>query len=917
VDSRRRGIIPFATVNSIDTGRTGGAPSTLARLGPLALYAYGAVAIVLDAMDANPGGLRLPAAAIALLAADLAAGLLGLRNVRAAHLPRETRRLWRLLTYSIWILFLGHVLWYWQSLLLGRTRISPWFEVPFFFHYPFVLAAILSLPLALRSAEDRRRFWLDAATVVVAGAVGIWYAVLYPGATPATRDPIAAAAALLYLVGDLILLLGLVTIWLRQGSILQERGLALLGASFLVNLLTNLAYVFEVRAGLFRSGGTLSAFWVLAEALLASSAAADYARSPAGPPSSSLAPRPPSLLPYVGVAFGYGLLVFGVVRHGREPVTGLVAGAVLLTAVVVARQVTAVRENLRLQAEAADRRGELRLGSLVQHSSDVISILDPDGVFRFASPAVSRVVGRSPKELLGTAFVDLVHPADRDAALRLLKEPGDASSAPAGWRLLHGTGAWVFTENIVTNLLAEPAVRGLVVNTRDVSEKRRLEEQLTWQAFHDPLTRLPNRSVFLDRVTHSLSRRTRAGGSMAVLFVDLDNFKLVNDAMGHAEGDRVLVSAAERLIGCVRSEDTVARFGGDEFAILIDDGSDSQGLEEVAKRIVEALAVPFEIQGQEQRIGASVGIARSRPGETPAELLRKADEAMYFAKANGKGRYEMFALEMHAAVWGRLESEKELRRAIEAEEFCLYYQPILRLKDRSLVGFEALLRWNHPVRGLLAPDAFVPLAEETGLIVPIGRFVLREACRQWRVWFDAHPVPGLRVSVNASARHFQDVSLVTDVGAILLEFGLPPSALVLEITESLLLQQTEATREKLRELKTLGLQLAVDDFGTGYSSLGYLHRFPLDILKIDKTFVEGIGTGSGAPAIARAIVGLAQALHLETVAEGIETEAQCSALLALGCAQGQGYVFARPQPAAALEAFLEGVAVQVEGREEP
>ena len=885
-----------------------------ARLAPAALGVYGAIAILLDGLDINPGGLRVPIAAVALLMGDLVSLTLALRNARAESLAPEIRRMWRFLAYSMGVLFVGHLLWYWQALLLGKTRISPWFEVPFFFHYPFVLAAILRLPLALRSSEDRRRFWLDATTVVVAGAVGIWYAVLYPGASSGSRDPVAAAVALLYLVGDVILLLGLVTVWLRLGSLRRERGLTLLGGSFLLNLVTNIAYALEVRAGIFRSGGALNALWVLAEALIALSAAAYYSdRREAQEAGTS--PSAPSLLPYLAVAFGYLLLVQGVVRHGSEPVNGLVMGALLLTAIVVARQVTAVRENLRLQAAAAVRRGESRLGALVERSADIISILDSEGLFRFVSPAVERVVARSPGEIVGTSFFDLVHPADRETASRLLQQPHDGPSAPAGWRLLHGGGGWVFTENIVTDLRGEPAVSGLVVNTRDISEKRRLEEQLTWQAFHDPLTRLPNRSVFLDRVAHVLPRRTRAGGSMAVLFVDLDNFKLVNDILGHAEGDRVLVLAAERLVACVRSEDTVARFGGDEFAILIDDGGDSRGLEEVAKRIVDAFQSPFVLSGQETHVGASVGIARSRPGETSEDLLRKADEAMYFAKANGKGRYEMFALEMHAAVWGRLESEKELRRAIDEQEFQLYYQPILRLKDRALVGFEGLLRWNHPTRGLLSPEAFVPLAEETGLIVPIGRWVMREACRQWRIWYEQHPILGLRVSVNASPRHFQDVSLVSDVGALLREFGLPATALVLEITEGLLIQQTEATREKLRELKTLGLSLAVDDFGTGYSSLGYLHRFPLDILKIDKTFVEGIGTGTGAPAIARAIVGLAQALHLETVAEGIETEAQAAALEALGCVYGQGFLFARPQPPENLGSLLVRVGAGDESRD--
>jgi diguanylate cyclase (GGDEF)-like protein/PAS domain S-box-containing protein len=724
---------------------------TFARTAPFALCAYSGLIFILDALGIAPGGPHFPLGAFAAVAGDLVSGALAIRSARASHLPPRTRRLWRLLAFATGSLLVGHLLTLWQAFFPQKE--SLWFEVPFIAFYPLVLAAILSLPLALRSAQDRVRFWLDAATVVVAGATGIWYFVLYPGATAAAPAPVAAAIGLLYLVGDLVLLLGLVTIWLRRGTLLGGRGLTLLGAAFLVDLVTNLTYALEVRAGTFTGGSALNALWLLASGLVAWSATVYYDDEKTPPPPPDVPERHPSLLPNSAIVFGYGLLVDGVERYGHQPLTGLVIGALVLTGVVVARQIAAVRDNVRLQAEAAKRRSEARFGALVAHSSDIISILDPEAIFRFASPAVEKIVGRTPGELIGTSFLSLVHASDRERAARLIRGSESVSST-VGWRLQHSSGSWVFTENIITNLLEEPTVGGLVVNTRDVSEKRRLEEELTWQAFHDPLTRLPNRSVFLDRVAHALARRTRSGGSMAVLFVDLDNFKLVNDILGHAEGDRVLILAGERLIGCVRSEDTVARFGGDEFAILLEDASDPQGLEEVARRVVAAFVPPFELKGQETRVGASVGIALSRPGETPEELLRKADEAMYFAKANGKGRYEMFALEMHAAVWGRLESEKDLRRALKDGEFRLYYQPILRLEDRTLAGFEGLLRWKHPSRGLLAPEAFIPLAEETGVIVPIGRWVMREACRQWRVWHDESPDLDLKVSVNASARDF-------------------------------------------------------------------------------------------------------------------------------------------------------------------
>jgi diguanylate cyclase (GGDEF)-like protein/PAS domain S-box-containing protein len=870
---------------------------------PFVFGTYAVVAFVCALFDIGPSGLRSSLAAGVLIAVNSATAALAFRNAASPRLPDNVRRAWRLLGVASCALVLGHLLWSWQAVIVRQPQISPWFEVPFLAHYPLVLLGILSLPPALGSSDERLRFSLDAATVVVAGAMCIWYFVLYP-TSPAGPEPAASAVSLLYSLGDLVLLLAIASIWLRRGG----SSIALLTAGLVVNFLTNIAYAWQVRAGSFHSGGVLHAFWVAATALVAASADRQYHDGAADMIASQLfRPLRASIVPYVALASGYGLLLFVAVRDQVQPLAGLVGGALALTAIVVARQIAAVRDNLRLLAERSAQESEARFRALVQHSSDIITILDADTTIRFASPAVAAVVGHSPETLAGRRLIDLIHPDDREKAFRLFRGTAraDEGAASAEWRLRHReSGEWVFTENIVTNLLDEPTVSGMVLNTRDVSERRRLEEQLTWQAFHDPLTRLPNRSLFLDRVSHALTRAARTGDSIAVLFVDLDNFKLVNDSHGHAEGDRVLVAAGERLTACVRAEDTVARLGGDEFALLIEDAKDWAGIDEVAQRVVAMLGAPFEVKGRETRVGASVGIDRSRPGMTPAELLRNADVAMYVAKARGKGDFQSFQPEMHAAVSGRLESEADLRRAVDAQEFQLYYQPILRLADRVVVGFEALLRWAHPVRGIVTPDAFIPLAEETGLIVPLGRWAIRDACRRWRVWRDEGWSPELKVSINVSARHFQDPSLVTDVGIAMAEFGLPPAALVLEITESVLMQQTEATREKLYELKALGLQLAVDDFGTGYSSLGYLHRFPIDVLKIDKTFVEQREDDAGPPAIARAIIGLAEALRLQAVAEGIEEEEQARTLIALGCQFGQGHLFARARPPDELGPFL-------------
>ncbi|MCW2966430.1 MAG: hypothetical protein JWM71_202 [Solirubrobacteraceae bacterium] len=421
------------------------------------------------------------------------------------------------------------------------------------------------------------------------------------------------------------------------------------------------------------------------------------------------------------------------------------------------------------------------------------------------------------------------------------------------------------------------------------------------QALHDALTGLPNRALFLDRLEHALARASRAGTEVAVLFLDLDRFKTVNDSLGHAAGDELLCVVGERIASCMRAADTAARLGGDEFAVLLEDLTSTREAVRVAERIIAALEAPILVAGREVFIGASIGIATGTSGAD--DLLRHADVAMYRAKAQGKGRYAMYEDGMQAEVVERLELEADLQRAIDRDELEVFYQPIIRLGSGELAGHEALVRWRHPTRGLMSPGAFVPVAEETGLIVPLGRFVLREACRQAAAWQGLGDAE-LMMNVNLSGRQLEDPALVDEVTAILRETGLPAARLVLEITETVLMHDTETTIERLRALRALGVRLAVDDFGTGYSSLRYLNRFPLDVLKMAKPFVDGLGSQSEDPALARAIVDLGANLGLQIIAEGIERSAQLTQLRRLGCPLGQGYWFSRPMPAADAEAQL-------------
>jgi diguanylate cyclase (GGDEF)-like protein len=393
-----------------------------------------------------------------------------------------------------------------------------------------------------------------------------------------------------------------------------------------------------------------------------------------------------------------------------------------------------------------------------------------------------------------------------------------------------------------------------------------------------------------------------------VLFLDLDNFKAINDSLGHAAGDKLLVAVADRLQDCLRNSDTAARLGGDEFGVLIESVTHFGEAVTIAERILEVFRQPFSIEGNEVYVGASIGIAAgSTDTQGSEELLRNADLAMYLAKSTGKGNYVVFEPKMHEALMERIELEADLRRGIEENEFTIHYQPIIDLQSRGIMGMEALVRWLHPKFGLLSPMTFIPLAEETNLIVPLGEWIICEACRQMQDWRTQHPgLNDISLTVNISIRQFMQIELVDIVSRALESSGLPPRCLILEITESFMMQDTEATILKLHELKKLGIRLAIDDFGTGYSSLSYLQRFPIDILKIDKSFVDKLGQGSEGNAVARAIIMMGDSLNLKTIAEGIEHNDQIAALQDLGCEAGQGFHFAKPLTKEDMDDYLSG-----------
>lgn len=602
----------------------------------------------------------------------------------------------------------------------------------------------------------------------------------------------------------------------------------------------------------------------------------------------------------VAMAAGQIAIAAGIVgSYIDEPsVHGLAVLSALGTAFVIRllglKTAEVERETAeRSRAETALASRERRFRSLAENASDVVILTDTNGVITYVSASVERILGHPADHYLASSAFDHLHPDDAGVALALVTElVDDPTMAPTvELRALHADGTFHWQEFTARNRLADADISGIVVNFRDVCDRHARLEQLTYEASHDSLTALPNRQAFHDRVDHALARVARGRSAVAVLFCDIDGFKLLNDRLGHHLGDQVLIEIADRLRSAVRPADTVARIAGDEFTVLLEDLQEPGEAEAVARRLCAAVSAPVIVEGEELTVTMSVGVAQARQGDTVDTIVANADLAMYDAKSNGRDRVQLYEVASRLVLDQNV-LEADMRTATARDEYRLHFQAIVDTAAEQVIAVEALVRWAHPERGLLGPDQFIPIAERTGYIMPLGRWVLEEACRCAARWQRSHK--GLVLCVNVSALQLREKVFVEQVRAALDASGLPPSLLALELTESALID-ADQSRDVIEAIRLMGVRLVIDDFGTGYSSLAYLGQLPVDGIKIDRSFVRELGTVRGDRMI-KAIVELARGMDFWVVAEGVETAGQAEAIRQLGCHFAQGYHFARPTP---------------------
>jgi len=840
----------------------------------------------------------------------------------AALRTTTTRRAWAFLGVSSFSWAMGQVAWCWYDLL---HRVVPPFpslaDAGYLGAVPLAAVGLLSFPSTFHRVASRLGGILDG--VLVAGSLLFvsWSTVLGPIYRAHHLGMLRELLSMAYPAGDVVLISLVVVLGTHmQRSSRAGLGLVMIGIVCFSIADSSFAYLTEVSN--YGIGSVLDTGWVAGYLLIGLGAV----RAVTDRTGHALDIYPEAteservtmtsvLVPYALVALA-GVVATVRLVQGRPLGAFLTLEGLVLIAVLSVTQIVTLIENValnrRLHAKVESGTNELRVrearfSALVEHSSDPITIVTEDATVLYRSPSIARLLGWDLSGPADGDFLQTLHPDDshhwRTAVQSLLAHPADEVTAE--WRLLHADGTWRTFQSVITNLVDEPAVGGLVLNSRDVTDQRALEDQLRYQAFHDPLTGLANRPLFAEHLDRAVRRRARNGSSLDVMFIDLDNFKAVNDLLGRRQGDELLRQVAARLRDTVRDADVIARMGGDVFAVLFEGPPEGTDPHAAAGRLLERFTDPFDLGAESVVVTVSVGVANTtHEAETDEELLRNASLAVNAAKAQGRRSYAVYTPALHGAILQTMRIESELKRALDRDEFVLHYQPIVDLASGQAAGVEALVRWNHPERGLVGPNEFIPVAESSGLIVPIGEWVLREACAavsSWRLRSGRDP---LRLSVNVSPRQFSDHRFLSVVHSALAESYFDASRLTLEVTESLFVDDVMGRMELLRALRGAGVQIAIDDFGTGYSSLRALRDMPVDILKVDKSFVDHLVSSPASARLVWMILQLAEDLGMRTVAEGAEEVQQVEILQTMGCRLIQGYYFSKPLPARALQQLI-------------
>ncbi|WP_051713031.1 EAL domain-containing protein [Spirillospora albida] len=827
-----------------------------------------------------------------------------LQCARAPGLSRPVRLFWRRIGLVLGLVALGVVSDAGDTLFgpgAPRAYIGPLTMGVYIVCILLLVGALLMIPVPRRSRNEWLTLGLDAGIFIVGAGLYVWYYLSLKGAQMAeTTGAVGSSASVVALSWAVVL----ITIKLAlTGAGPMDRGaLWALGIGVLLASITGgvLAPVIDGRPHLASTHLALP----VACLLVAVGLRRQMAAAPAGRRRRRHAY---SWLPYIAVGGVHVLLVISE-WSGEGPHRAVTIGVILLTGLVVMRQIIAFCDIgsllARLDASMAELgRYERRFRALQRYSSDITTIVGPDARITYVSPNIERVLGGPAEEWVGTHYMNRLHPDDvqimNDNVAMMLKDPGGTYTFQV--RMARTDGTYRCMEVHSTNSYGDSSVGGIVSNLRDITDIVRVQEELVHQAGHDALTHLANRALLVERIESALAGT--GGDGIAVALIDLDDFKAINDRLGHAVGDALLVAIAGRLRNCVRPGDTVARLGGDEFAVLLWDVSADE-IDGVLDRISCALSGIVNALGHDLLVHASIGLAEASGGTDATELMRRADVAMYAVKEGGKSGYRRYAATMDARADERARLGADLQRGFARGELFLVYQPVVTLPDGGLYGVETLIRWRHPERGLVSPVEFVPVAERNGTIVQIGAWVLREACRQMVRWREAHGAAAPRhLAVNVSARQLRDPSLVDTVADVLAETGMEPADLLVEITETAVFDGGLAV-ETVRAVQALGVKIALDDFGTGHSSLGLLRTCPVDVLKVDKLFVDEVTGTVGQAAIATSIAQIAQALDLTTVAEGVETAAQSRRLYQMGYRLAQGYYFAKPLSPEEIDALI-------------